>query len=190
VQVTHCGDIDDADRDLEPLRVESPSADTIEPKEYLGVQGANDEELAWGKRFYMKGGFVNSISHDLIDACLEAIERAPGRCGIGFWAQGGAIARVPADETAFTGRDAAFWIGLEAFWDDGAKDDEFVDWGRRAWDALKPFTAGGHYVNDVMETGESVVRTIYGDAKYDRLVRLKRTYDPDNVFRLNQNIVP
>jgi FAD/FMN-containing dehydrogenase len=190
VQVTHCGDIDDADRNLEPLRVERPFADTIEPKEYLEVQGANDAELAWGKRFYMKGGFANAITHDLIDVCLGAIESAPGRCGIGFWAQGGAIGRIPVDAAAFTGRDAAFWIGVEAFWEDPAKDDEFRGWGRGAWDALKPFTAGGHYVNDVIETGESVVRSIYGDAKYEKLVRLKRTYDPDNVFRLNQNIVP
>jgi FAD/FMN-containing dehydrogenase len=57
-------------------------------------------------------------------------------------------------------------------------------------DALKPFTAAGHYVNDMVESGVDVVRGIYGDAKYERLVDLKRTYDPDNVFRLNQNIRP
>ena len=56
--------------------------------------------------------------------------------------------------------------------------------------ALEPFTAKGHYVNDVVETGQDVVRSIYGDAKYERLVSLKRAYDPENVFRLNQNIVP
>jgi FAD/FMN-containing dehydrogenase len=53
-----------------------------------------------------------------------------------------------------------------------------------------PFTAAGHYVNDMVESGEDVVRSIYGDAKYDRLVNLKRTYDPDNTFRLNQNVDP
>ena len=57
-------------------------------------------------------------------------------------------------------------------------------------EALTPFTAEGHYVNDMMETGDDVVRGVYGDVKYDRLVGLKRTYDPDNVFRLNQNIKP
>ncbi|TMM21520.1 MAG: hypothetical protein E6F95_10935 [Actinobacteria bacterium] len=56
--------------------------------------------------------------------------------------------------------------------------------------ALQPFTAAGHYVNDMVESGEDVVRSIYGDDKYERLVNLKRTYDPDNVFRLNQNIEP
>ena len=57
-------------------------------------------------------------------------------------------------------------------------------------DALAPFTAEGHYVNDMVESGDDVVRSIYGDAKYERLVGLKRMYDPDNVFRLNQNIRP
>ena len=55
---------------------------------------------------------------------------------------------------------------------------------------LLPFTAAGHYVNDMVESGEDVVRSIYGDAKYERLVNLKRTYDPDNTFRLNQNVDP
>ena len=190
VQVSHCGDVDKAARDVEPLRSGRPVADTIEPKQYLSVQGANDEELAWGKRFYMKGGFANAIPGELIDACIEGIRDAPGRCGIGFWAQGGAMASAPVESTAFTGRDAAFWIGMEAFWEDPAQDDEFRGWGRRVWETIKPFTADGHYVNDVIETGQNVVRSIYGDAKYERLVALKRTYDPDNVFRLNQNVVP
>ena len=190
VQVTHSGRVEDADRDIGPLRIERPVADTIKQKQYLAVQGANDEELAWGKRFYMKGGFVDAISDEMIDACIEGIADSPGRCGIGLWAQGGAMARVPVDSTAFTGRDAAFWIGLEAFWEEPARDDDFTGWARRVWETLKPFTADGHYVNDVVETGQSVVRSIYGDAKYERLVALKRTYDPENIFRLNQNVVP
>jgi hypothetical protein len=111
-------------------------------------------------------------------------------CEIGFWSQGGATRRVPEDSMAFTGRDAAFWVGAEAFWEDPAEDDAHMNWGRAAWDALAPFTTSGHYVNDLVETGESVVRAIYGDAKYERLVGLKRSYDPDNVFRLNQNVSP
>jgi hypothetical protein len=91
---------------------------------------------------------------------------------------------------AFTGREAPFWLGVEAEWDDAALDAAHIDWGRTTMAALQPFTAAGHYVNDLVESGEDVVRSIYGDAKYERLVRLKRTYDPDNVFRLNQNVAP
>ena len=91
---------------------------------------------------------------------------------------------------AFTGRGAAFWVGVEAFWLDPARDREHVDWGRAAMAALKPFTRAGQYVNDVVEQGEDVVRGIYGEAKYERLRALKRAHDPENVFRLNQNIRP
>ena len=91
---------------------------------------------------------------------------------------------------AFTGREAPFWLGVEADWDDAADDDELIEWGRTTMAAMEPFTAAGHYVNDVIETGRDVVRGVYGDAKYERLVALKREWDPDNVFRLNQNITP
>ncbi len=116
---------------------------------------------------------------------------APGaECGISLWLQGGAIARVPEDAMAFTGRRAPFWLGVEAAWDDPSLDEAHRDWGRVTMDALVPFTAEGHYVNDMVESGDDVVRSIYGDVKYERLVGLKRAFDPDNMFRLNQNIRP
>jgi FAD/FMN-containing dehydrogenase len=65
-----------------------------------------------------------------------------------------------------------------------------VAWSRATWEKLRPFTTGGHYVNDLVEAGEALARAAYGDAKYDRLVQLKRAWDPDNVFRLYQNIRP
>ena len=186
----HSGPVEHAERDLAPFRLGKPLGGSFEPKSYLSVQAMGDETLAWGKRFYMKGGYCNDISEDLVEVVLERIAAAPGACEIGFWAQGGAITRVPEDATAFTGREAAFWIGVESFWEDPAEDAAFIDWGRATWNAVTPFTAAGHYVNDMIETGEGVVRSIYGAAKYERLLGLKRTYDPDNVFRLNQNIAP
>jgi FAD/FMN-containing dehydrogenase len=189
--VTQSGTEDAAERDVRAVRGNSPLADTIERRSYLAVQGQSDEEMAWGKRFYMKGGYIDDLSPHLVDLCLDRIRTAPSAgCTIGFWAQGGAIARVPADAMVFTGRDAGYWIGVEAFWVDPGEDESHMGWGREAWDALTPYTAAGHYVNDMVETGEAVVRAIYGDAKYERLVELKRTYDPDNVFRLNQNVKP
>jgi FAD/FMN-containing dehydrogenase len=189
--VCHCGPEDAGERDVQALRGNGPLADTIERRSYLAVQAQSDEEMAWGKRFYMKGGYGNDLTPELVEACVEGIRAAPsGGCTIGFWAQGGATAQVPADAMAFTGRDAAYWIGVEAFWEDPADDERHMDWGRAAWDALTPYTTAGHYVNDVVETGERVVRAIYGDDKYERLVELKRRYDPDNVFRLNQNVKP
>ena len=191
VGATHSGAVDRADDALRPLRDLGPLSDTFQPRSYLEVQTSGDEEMAWGKRFYMKGGFLAELSDGFIDAGLGQFTDPPGGdCSITLWAQGGAIGRVPDDAMAFTGRDAPFWLGAEAAWDDPSMDEAHIRWGRTTMDALQPFTAAGHYVNDMAETGDDIVRSIYGDAKYDRLVELKRMYDPDNVFRLNQNVRP
>jgi FAD/FMN-containing dehydrogenase len=188
---THSGAPDDAGEALRPLRDLGPLVDTIEPRRYLDVQTMADEEMAWGKRFYMKGGFLAELSDGFVDAGLESVVAAPTPgCSITLWLQGGAISRIDPDAMAFTGREAPFWLGVEAEWDDRALDDAHIAWGRTTMSTLLPFTAAGHYVNDMVESGEDVVRSIYGDAKYERLVNLKRTYDPDNTFRLNQNVDP
>jgi FAD/FMN-containing dehydrogenase len=187
---THSGSPEDAERDLKPLRELGPLVDTFAPKPYLSVQGMNDEAMAWGKRFYMKGGYLAELTDQAMRVAVDQIQDAPGHCEITLWGMGGRIARTPDPAMAFTGRQAPFWLGVEALWDDPRDDDAFISWGRRAMGALNPFTAAGHYVNDMIETDEAIVRSIYGDAKYERLVALKRTYDPDNVFRLNQNIQP
>lgn len=100
------------------------------------------------------------------------------------------MARVGEDATAFTGRSAAFWCGIETVWDEPAHDDAHIQWGRATMAELQPFTSHGHYVNDVIEADNDIVRDIYGDLKYHRLVALKRAWDPGNVFRLNHNINP
>jgi FAD/FMN-containing dehydrogenase len=191
VGATHSGTPDDARDVLRPLRDAAPLFDTFDVRPYLEVQTVADEDMAWGKRFYMKGGFLEALSEGYVDLGLEQISAAPGgECWVGLWAQGGAIARVADDAMAFTGREAPFWLGIEAAWDDPALDEAHRNWGRVTMDSLSPFTATGHYVNDMVETGDDIARGVYGNAKYDRLVQLKRTYDPDNVFRLNQNIRP
>ncbi len=187
VGATHSGRVDDAEEALRPLRDLGPVVDTFRQVPYLELQTSGDDDMAWGKRFYMKGGFLAELSDGFIDA---AMAHTTPRGAVTLWAQGGAISRIPEDTMAFTGREAPFWLGVEADWDDAADDDELIDWGRTTMAALEPFTAAGHYVNDVIETGRDVVRGVYGDAKYERLVGLKRAFDPDNVFRLNQNIEP
>ncbi len=188
VGATHSGSPEEAEEVLRPLRDLGPVVDTFREVSYLALQTSADEEMAWGKRFYMKGGFLAELSDAFVDAA--AAHATTGQGSVTLWAQGGAISRVPEDAMAFTGRNAPFWLGVEAEWDDPAEDDAMIDWGRTTMAALDPFTAAGHYVNDMIETGRDVVRSVYGDAKYERLVALKRAFDPDNVFRLNQNIEP
>jgi FAD/FMN-containing dehydrogenase len=189
VGTTHTGSVEDAERAVRVLRDLGPLADTFAPKQYLGVQGMNDEVAGWGKRYYTKSGFLADFSDDVVDVCVAQVESIPQGAEISLWAQGGAVGRVSNDAMAFTGRDARFNISAELTWIDQAHDEERTAWGRATMAALKPFLTTGRYVNDVVEAGTDGAQ-IYGQAKYERLVGLKRKYDPDNFFRLNQNIRP
>jgi FAD binding domain/Berberine and berberine like len=193
IGVLHCGSIQAAERDLAPLRsFGPPDLDSIAVRPYLEVQRMNDEPQAWGHRFYMKSGFLTSLPGEVVDVSIEAMSRVPegADCGISLWSCGRAYSAVPEEATAFSGRDAAFWFSAEAMWEDAAKDESCRAWARTTMDEVMPFTSAGRYVNDVVESGEDVARSVYGDAKYERLVALKRAWDPENVFRLNQNIRP
>lgn len=193
IGVQHCGTTEAAEKDLAALRALGRAPmDTIGPKNYLAVQHMNDEAMRWGHRFYMKSAFMPALPGDMVEACAASVSQVPagGECGFSIWAWGRAIAQVPDEATAFTGRDAAFWVAAEALWDDAAVDDLHREWARASMATLAPFTRGGRYVNDVVESGDDVVRSVYGDAKYERLVAVKRKWDPDNVFRLNQNVRP
>jgi len=193
VGAMHSGTLKDAERVLSPLRKALDwSADTFGPKRYLAIQSMGDEANAWGHRFYMKSGLLNDVSDQLLATCAEQAAGHPagGDCSLAFWAFGGATSRVTDDAMAFTGRNAAWWMSAEAMWDGAEHDESHIAWSRRAMAAVKPFTTVGEYVNDAVESDEASVRAIYGDQKYDKLVTLKRKYDPDNFFRMNQNIRP
>ena len=105
-------------------------------------------------------------------------------------ALGGAIARVPEDATAFSGRRARFDISSDANWSDPAEDDAAIDWCRRALDVVKDDLALGGYPNGNSDASPEETCRIYGDAKLERLAALKRTWDPDNVFHVNPNVAP
>jgi FAD/FMN-containing dehydrogenase len=189
----HCGSLEQAERDFAPMRAfGSPVVNAVEQKPYLRAQRMNDEAMRWGHRFSMKSGFTAGLPRELVDGCVSRLNEVPkgGDCSFSFWSCGRAIARVDLEATAFPTRDAAFWASAEAMWDDPGSDQEHREWVHSAMTAITPFTVAGRYVNDVAETGDDVVRSVYGDAKYERLVGLKRAWDPDNVFRLNQNIRP
>ena len=102
---------------------------------------------------------------------------------------GGAIARLPASATAYGGREAAYDCFPIAIWDDPADDAANIRWARDFWAAMRPFSTGAVYVNNLGDEGEDRVRAAYGP-NYQKLVALKNKYDPTNLFRLNQNIRP
>jgi len=193
LSITYAGPAVDRDRILEPLTSIGRSVSgAVDEQTYLASQHAFDDDNAWGHRVYTKSGVVGGLPDDLIDRMLgHAAIAPPGDDIFSIWAFGGAVGRVPEEATAFQGRSAPFWVGAETMWDDPDDDAAHRDWARAAVVIIEPYRVSGGYVNDISETGDDhAVRSVYGDAKYERLVALKRAWDPDNAFRLNQNIRP
>ena len=187
----HSGDQDGAESELRDfMNAGQPVASSIKALSYLDLQRSADEAGAWGHRVYTKGGFTDDLPAEALEAMVEHFGTTTSSDTFGLWAQGGAIARVPEDATAFTGREAGFQMSSESTWDDPSADQTRVNWAREAYAIVEPHSRTGRYVNDVADSGPDLGRWVYGDAKYDRLVGVKRTWDPDNVFCLNQNIKP
>ena len=147
--------------------------------------------MDWGHRIYTKSGFVGGLPGRAVDALVDHVAAPPGEDVFSIWAFGGAVGRVPEDATAFAGRSAPLLDRRGVDVGRPGADARTCAWGARGHRLTEPWRVTGSYVNDVTESGdEAIVRSIYGNAKYDRLVALKRAWDPDNVFRLNQNIRP
>jgi hypothetical protein len=160
------------------------------PKPYLVHQSMFDPGFQPGWWYYFRACDVAELTDDVIDIVAEHGRRIVSPIStIALWQMGGAVARVGEDETAFNGRDAGWTFNINGNSYTGDGFDAERDWARDYWSALAPHHTSV-YVNFLMDEGEERVRQAYGPAKYDRLKALKRTYDPENFFRLNQNIPP
>src|SRR5262249_53351075 len=137
---------------------------------------------------YIKGDYVQDLDDDFVDALVDGALTRPGPLSeIHVASMGGAVARVPQEATAFAHRDAAYGLMLVGRWQQPATGDEQVAWVRGRSQAMERSSIGT-YVNFLGDEGESRVRFAYGSGTFQRLTALKRRYDPDNVFKLNQNI--
>lgn len=159
----------------------------IEGKTFLELQSRNDDFVAWGRRYYAKGGFFEELTEPAIDAaCTGAGETPTPDSEIYALQLGGAICDVGEEETAYSGRSAAFyWIAM-SIWDDPADDVQCLAWGRSAARRLADRSSSRNYVNEQSDSG--IAQQAYGADKYRRLVKLKSRFDPTNLFRMNQNI--
>jgi len=184
-------DVAVAERAVKKMRSFGPPLfDIIGPMPYLGLQAMFDPALPPGTKSYLKGHYVNELSDDLIRELHDWTGKMPpGRSMVFVIQMGGAVARVPEDATAVGGRSAAFQTLFVGIWDDPSEKPTRVQWTRGIWDALVPF-AHGAYVNLSDNQDEAALRITYGARKYARLQSIKAKYDPDNLFRLNQNIKP
>jgi FAD/FMN-containing dehydrogenase len=149
-----------------------------------------DQAAEVGRRYYIKSNFVGELRNEAIDMLVDGYAEAPSPFSAVLLVQmGGAVSRVDGASTAFYHRDAALSFSAFAVWTDPAQDATNIQWSRQLWEDLQPHMAAGVYVNEMVDEGEERVRAAYGPA-YARLATLKKKYDPDNVFRLNQNIRP
>ena len=186
----YAGPVEEGEEVLRPLKAfGSPVLDLLEPKPYVTHQSAFDASYPHGGWYYVRSCDVDALEDDILDVMAEYGNdiRSPVT-SVGVWQMGGAVSRVGEDETAFNGRGAGhtFNINGNALSAEGFEEER--EWARSYWSALSPHHRGV-YVNFLMDEKERV-REAYGDQKYERLKSIKRTYDPDNVFRLNQNISP
>jgi FAD/FMN-containing dehydrogenase len=144
-----------------------------------------------GDRYYWKSHNLAELSDPVIDAVLAAVGRLPSPHAEVLIAHlGGAISRVENDRTAYAHRDAEFVVNVHGHWTDPADDEAGLAWTRGLFEEIAPHATGGTYVNFLSDEGSERVQDAYPPAVWSRLVEVKRRYDPDNLFRLNQNIPP
>lgn len=185
------GPLDLGERVLEPMRrFGSGVVDLIAHRAFVEHQAMLDPAFPPGIWIYSKATDVSALSDDVLDIVLDHAARlASPRSGIIAWQLGGAVARIGELETPFGGRSSGYLIDILGATDSADGFDQERVWARDCWTALTPHRTGA-YVNWLMDEGELRVREAYGEQRFRRLQAVKRRYDPENVFRLNQNIRP
>lgn len=192
--VPFCADVERGAGLLEGLTsFGSPIANLHGPIPYTALQSALDDVDPHGNRYWERGDYLTDLSDGAIDALVEGARTASSPLNeLLVFPMGGAIARVPADATAFGDRTAPWAVWVVGQWTDPAEDERHRDWTRAVSASLAPWTTGTVYVNaiggDVTEARK--LAAFGGPAKHERLRRLKREWDPENLFRHNHNVAP
>jgi hypothetical protein len=166
-----------------------PVLDAIGAMPNVALQSMLEKAMPPNLRNYWKAEFVNELSRDIIDIAVDAFSRVPSPISsMLFFPIRGAASRVGPTATAFPHR-SGYHLGIYSLWNDAAQDAANVGWVRETWTRLQPHIAGGVYVNELGEDDADRIASAYGP-NYERLAQIKATYDPENVFCLNANIVP
>lgn len=187
----YAGPIEDGERVVRPLKqFGAPVLDLCVPKPFVGHQSMFDPSFPSGWWYYFRSCNLAALTDDVIDIIASnAVRMTSPLTAFPIFQLGGAIARVGEDETPFNGRNDGFTLNINATTETAEGFDAEREWSRNFWSELKPYHASV-YVNFLMEEGEERIQRAYGAGKYARLRALKRKYDPDNFFHLNQNIPP
>lgn len=188
----YSGDLQEGERVLRPLReFGTPLADAMQPMPYAGMQGLLGPAFPWNNRNYWKSSYVRELPDAGIEALVEQVNRCPSPLSVVVIEYyGGAVSRIAPDATAFSHREANFNILTLSQWQHAAEDAQHVQWARDCGEAITPWASGALYMNALSEgEGAQAVRESYG-TNYARLAALKAQFDPNNLFRMNQNILP
>ncbi len=185
------GPLEEGPAAIAPLLEIAPVvASGVDVMPYPALNSAFDELLPKGLQHYWKAAFVKELTDDAIAAHVECGPRVPCvESTMHLYPINGACHRVGADETAFAHRDANFACVIAGMWPNPADNERNTAWVRDYYDAIHPHSEAGGYVNFMASDDAGRVRDNYGP-NYDRLVEVKRRYDPQNVFHMNQNIDP
>jgi FAD/FMN-containing dehydrogenase len=181
----YIGSVEEGERMVAPLReLGDPIADFSGPTTYLDAQAVLNADYPDGGLYYWKSADLERLDSEVVDRLVASAAAAPSdESTIDVWFHGGAMSRVSPDATAFGARPS-YLIGVEANWHDAATSEANIAWARDAVAALEPFSSGGGYLNfpGLFEEGEALLRASHGSANYDRLLALRKEYDPDGLF--------
>jgi FAD/FMN-containing dehydrogenase len=190
----HCGPVEEGQKVLEPLRnISTPLVDLSGTMPWTALQQMFDPFFPKAvQHYYFKSTYLDNLDDDAIDTIIHKASNPPQpMILIAIWHIGGAMSRIDDKATAFTGRKSNYLFSVDCIWDDPSADEEVISWARNFLKDMEPFSPGGLYVNfsGFGEEGEALVKSAYGD-NYAKLVEIKHKYDPENFFRINQNIKP
>jgi hypothetical protein len=187
----YLGSPEQAEAAIRPVRqIHPPAFEMVGPMPFTALQGLFDALLPPGLQWYWKGDFFTALSDEAIARHLTYGLNLPTPLStMHLYPIDGAANRVDRHATAFSYRDAKWSMVIAGIDPDPANRGRITAWAKDYWNALHPYSAGGAYVNFMMEEGQDRVRSTYRD-NYDRLAAIKARYDPGNLFRVNQNIKP
>jgi FAD/FMN-containing dehydrogenase len=185
------GPLEEGEKAMAPFHDLAPRVgEMVGPMPYPALNAAFDGLFPRGMRSYWKGAYVNELTDAAIEQHLIHGPKVPGvSATMHLYPINGAAGRVASDETAFAYRDATFAPVFVAAWQDPAEDHERIKWVRDYYEAIAPHSEPGGYINFMSGDDQSRIQDNYRD-NYNRLVEVKRAYDPDNLFHHNQNIKP
>lgn len=187
----YCGDLTEGEQVMKPLRAfGSPIVDAIQPMPFPQMQSLLDAGFPDGDQYYWKSAFLQEFNNDAIDVLIDHTSQATSPLtAVVIEYYGGAANRVGVSDTAFAQRQNQYCLVIGTQWKDPSESQHHIGWARNMADAMKPFSSGAYLLNALGEESHDVIKAAFGP-NYDRLVEVKKKYDPSNFFRLNQNIKP